>query len=220
MLINHKYNTMSTLNRALRSLQMIKFASRPGFYALSFLDPEADAYDAVKKEIIDKRNSLSDTWNRTTNEYTIGGHTIPAGVADAAINNALRENEDLARQRRDDVFVPYLTGGGIGAAVGGTGGYFGGGWLAKKLGYGDVGQRNGKIIGATAGALLGGAVGSNIAGNWYVNSEHHNDINDGTHALEGLNSEINTLLGTGDTNRVTFVDTGVAHNARANALKR
>ena len=204
---------------------MVKFARKTDFYWTSFLDPEADAYDAVNQELLDKEEALHNTIHRVggNDMYTIDGHDIDAGLADAAILRARRRNEVLARHRRNDVWrsTPHIVGrvggGALGGVLGGTAGY----WGARALGYKDRGRTVGTVGGAIAGALLGQAVGGNIGANLHVNSPSYTPRSNGKSVLENLNRGLNSHLTLSPTDSTPeFFDPSVADTARDNAAKK
>lgn len=204
---------------------MVKFARRASFYWLSNLDPEADAYDAINQELLDKEDALRSTIHNVggNDMYTINGHDIRATDADAAIQNARAAHETLATARRNDVWrsTPHIVGrvggGLLGAGLGGTAGY----WGARALGYKDRGRTVGTVGGALAGALIGQAIGGNIGANLHVNSASHPAINNGKSVLLDLNRDINSHLTLSPTDSTPeFFTPSVADTARDNAAKK
>lgn len=214
---------MSTLNRALKSLQMIKFARRTNFYWYSPLDPEADAYDAVKQQILTTRDKI------THNYYP----NVDTNKATAALDKALEANETLAADRRNQVSmskpvrIGALIGGGLGGVAGAGLGYSGSNALSYMLGLkrkgvlnriGDIGLRT---IGTLGGAAIGGTVGMlpgvTIGANYYVNNENTPAFDNGHGILTKLNDDLNAAS---KKKKPNLIDINAADNARENARKR
>lgn len=189
------------LDNALTSIRMIKLAHRvpmvkqartTPFYWRSFLDPDADAFDATRQELMDSFDRLMKNYNAATDTVTINGVNIPRGAIGHLYDAAWVNNNALAAQRRRH-------GGGIvagGLATGAVGGGLLGHWGGKKitgwLGGSENAQKWGGRIGAVLGGLLGLGVGGHIATRYKENHMPHT-LGNGSTILRDLNTSLGNL---------------------------
>jgi len=186
---------MTMLDSSLRQLRLIKFARRAPFYWRSFLDTDADEFDATRQELLDSHKRLMRNYNPTTNTVSINGTDIPLSAINRLYHSAWTNNDVLAQARRRHGRLPLL--GTTGA------GMIGGGYLGKKLGKGLISMLGGgdtaQGIGGFAGMLLLGALGAglgNRVGTKMKEQSMPETLDNGTSILMQLNDDLGDLYST------------------------
>lgn len=192
------------LDKSLEQLKLVKFARRAPFYWRSFLDPDADEFDATRQELLDSHKKLMRNYDATTNSININGTSIPLGAINHLYYSAWKNNDTLAAARRSH---------GLPTILGSTGaGLVGGGFLGHELGRGIVGTLGGgdtaKGIGGIAGMLLLGALGAGLGNRISTRAKQESmpeTLDNGTSVLSQLNSDLGNLysVATGGKKKLT-----------------
>lgn len=223
------------LDEALKGIRIIKYAhsvpmikqARPTpFYWRSFLDPEADAFDATRQELMDSYDRLMRNYNSATDTISIGGVDIPRAAIGHMYDAAWINNDALARARRRHDSIP-VWGGMIG---GGVGGGFLGNWAGKNLVGFLGGSDKAKKWGGRIGTILGGLLGLGVGGHIMTTRKANNmpaTLGNGSTVLRDLNKDLNDLYTTraGGRRRLTgdaanMLDTTKPDKAKAEKSKK
>lgn len=217
------------LDNALISIRMIKLANRvpmikqartTPFYWRSFLDPDADAFDATRQELMDSFDRLMKNYNDATDTITINGVDIPRGAIGHLYDAAWVNNDRLAQARRRQ-------GGGI--VFGGlTAGALGGGYLGRlggrKITEWLGGSDKAKKWGGRIGAVLGGLAGLGLGGHWAtIYKENHmpHTLGNGSTVLRDLNTQLGNLYTTrsGGRKKLTGDDANINDTTKPDTAK-
>lgn len=205
-----------------RRVPLVKQAAerRAPFYWRSFLDPEADAFDATRQEMLDSYDRLMRNYNAATDTITIGGINIPRAAIGHIYDAAWLNNDTLAQQRRrHDAGTVWtgMIGGGLG---GGLIGRWGGRNLVGLLGGGDKAKKWGGRIGTVLGGLLGLGLGGHIA-TTYKEKNMPSTLGNGTTILRDLNNDLNSLYTTraGGRRRLTGDDANMVDTSKPDHAK-
>ena len=218
------------IDRALTSIRMIKLAHqvpvvkqaarRAPFYWRSFLDPEADAFDATRQELLDSYDRLMKNYNDATDTITINGVNIPRAAIGHLYDAAWTNNDALARQRRRHDSGSVWTGMGIGGLGGGYLGRLGGRKLTEWLGGGRTAQKWGGRI----GMLLGGLAGAGFGGHIMTTRKEKNmpsTLGNGSTVLRDLNTQLGNLYTTrsGGRKKLTGDDANINDTSKPDKAK-
>lgn len=201
------------LNRALKSLKLIKFAEKvPRFRWNNALDPEVDESVAAEYQLLNLTDKLiANQAKRTTNiggtdrtTVDLQGVQVPVDELERIANEGLQLNSDLTNDRIRQVRPWYLGGAAAGAIGGGLLGRYAGAKLPKKAlqAYdwlvGDKTKkredsRRGKFWGTLIGGILGGSFGGDAAGNWFVDHRNTPPMRGGQEAARSVNLQLDQL---------------------------
>lgn len=213
------------LDKSLEQLRLVKFARRAPFYWRSFLDPDADEFDATRQELLDSHKRLMRNYDAATNSVKIKGVNIPLGAINHLYYAAWKNNDTLAEARRAHGTPTLLGTSGLGL--------IGGGYLGDKLGRGLLGGLGGgttaQNIGGFTGMLLLGALGAGLGnkiGTGMKQESMPETLDNGTSILSSLNSQLGNLYNTASGGKkklsgddANILDIGKVDTAKERKLK-